>query len=176
MVGEIIHGELVMKPCPAVPHGLASSVLSGLLGGPFRLGTGGPGGWVFVGAAYLLFGEDVRATDLAGWRRERWVGIPRRGPIPVMPDWICEVLARSTESEDRTVRLPLYARAGVGHVWLVNPELALLENYRLEAPNWLLVSSHARPGRVRAEPFDAVELDLTPLWDEAGLEEAATEE
>jgi Uma2 family endonuclease len=176
MVGEIIHGELVMKPRPAMPHGVAATNLGGILSGPFRLGTGGPGGWVFVSEPYIRFGEDVRAPDLAGWRRERWVGIPRRGPIPVMPDWIGEVLSRSTEAEDRTVKMPLYARAQVGHVWLLNPEPAMLEVYRREGPSWLLVASHARPGRVRAEPFDAVELDLTPVWEDAGSEETAEQE
>ncbi|MBI5482655.1 MAG: Uma2 family endonuclease [Deltaproteobacteria bacterium] len=176
MIGEVIHGELVMKPRPAMPHASASSILGVLLGGPFRLGVGGPGGWVILDEPYIRFGEDVREPDLAGWRRERWVGIPRRGPIPVMPDWICEVLSCSTEAEDRTVKMPLYARAKVGHLWLLDPDPATLEVYRLEAQGWLLVSSHARPGPVRAEPFDAVELDLTPLWEDAGVPETPAEE
>jgi len=33
---------------------------------------------------------------------------------------------------------------------------------------WLLLASHEGAARVRAEPFDAVELDLTPLWGEGG--------
>jgi Uma2 family endonuclease len=176
MIGEVIHGELVMKPRPAMPHGLAATNLGGLLQGPFRLGAGGPGGWVFLAEPYIRFGEDVREPDLAGWRRERWVGIPRRGPIPVMPDWICEVLSRSTAADDRTVKMPLYAHAQVGHLWLLDPDPATLEVYRREAQGWLLLSSYARPGRVDAEPFDAVELDLTPLWEDAGLPDTPTDE
>jgi Uma2 family endonuclease len=176
MVGEIVHGELLMRPRPGMPHAVGSSTLGVLLGGPFRFGAGGPGGWIFLDEPYLRFGEDLRAPDLAGWRRERWVGIPRLGPIPVMPDWVCEVLSRSTEAEDRAVKMPLYARAGIRHLWLLNPDPATLEIYRLEPQGWLLVSSHARPGRVRVEPFDAVELDFTPIWEDAGLEEPPPEE
>ena len=44
-VGEIINEELVVMPRPASKHAMASSILGGLLSGPFGLGKGGPGGW-----------------------------------------------------------------------------------------------------------------------------------
>jgi len=38
--------------------------------------------------------------------------------------------------------------------------------YRLAAGHWTLLATHAGTEAVRAEPFDALELDLTLLWDE----------
>lgn len=37
------------------------------------------------------------------------------------PDWIAEVLSPSTCNHDRTVKLPVYERAGVPEVWLIHP-------------------------------------------------------
>jgi hypothetical protein len=49
----------------------------------------------------------------------------------------------------------------------VNPEARVLEVYRRSEDRWLLLATHASDALVRAEPFDAIELDLLPLWGEA---------
>jgi Uma2 family endonuclease len=83
---------------------------------------------------------------------------------------VCEVVSPSTERLDRAKKLPAYAREQVAHAWLLNPLARTLEVYRLAAGGWLLVATYEGAARVRAEPFDAVELDLAPLWgDEPGL-------
>lgn len=160
-IGEIVGGEIVVAPRPNEPHAHATSDLGVLLGGPFRLGIGGPGGWVFRDEPRIRFGEDIRVPDLAGWQAARWGTPPRKGPLTVTPDWICEVLSPSTAADDRTVKLPLYARAAVRHVWLIDPDARTLEVLRLEGSSWLLAATFGGDARVRAEPFDAVELDLS---------------
>jgi Uma2 family endonuclease len=162
-IGEIINGELVMSPRPANPHGHVTSDLGTLLGGPFRFGIGGPGGWIIVDEPRIRFGEDIRVPDLAGWRKERYDG-PVHGPITVVPDWICEVLSPATEREDRGAKMDLYRRAGVAHLWLIGWVARTLEIYRRTAGGWLHVTTFGGDVRVRAEPFDAVELDLSLLW------------
>jgi Uma2 family endonuclease len=162
-IGEIIAGEIVAAPRPANPHGSVTSDLAMLLGAPFRFGNGGPGGWVIVHEPRIRFGEDIRVPDLAGWHRDRYQG-PALGPLTVIPDWICEVLSLSTEAEDRGPKMDLYRRAGVGHVWLIGWQARTLEFYRHDAAGWLRVATFAGDARVRAEPFDAVELDLAQLW------------
>jgi hypothetical protein len=37
---------------------------------------------------------------------------------------------------------------------------------RLESGRWSILSTHAGQDVVRTEPFDALDLDLTLLWDE----------
>lgn len=82
------------------------------------------------------------------------------------PDWVCEILSPSTERLDRAGKLPAYARHGVTHAWLVNPAARTLEVLRAEAGRWVLVATYADDARVRAEPFDAIELDLLLTWGE----------
>jgi Uma2 family endonuclease len=165
-VGEIVEEELFASPRPAVGHTHAASVLGAELGRPFGLGRGGPGGWWIFDEPELHLGRDILVPDLAGWRRER---LPRP-PAPeepfmtLAPDWVCEVLSPSTARLDRARKLPRYHREGVGHVWLVEPLAHTLEVLRREPAGWLLMATFAGEEVVRAEPFDALPLELGLLW------------
>lgn len=163
-VAEIFDGELYATPRPAVPHTHTASVLGFELGGPFHRGRNGPGGWWIFVEPELHFGNDVLVPDLAGWRRERLPTLPTTPYFTQAPDWICEVLSPSTESLDRVKKLRIYAGAGVEHAWLVNPALQTLEVLTLASGRWTLVATHEGSVNVRAEPFDAIELELGALW------------
>ena len=49
-------------------------------------------------------------------------------------------------------------------MWLVSPVLQTVEVLRRHDLGWLLTATFAGDVVVRAEPFDAVELDLAGLW------------
>jgi Uma2 family endonuclease len=170
MVAEILEGELFALPRPGRPHTNAASNLLILLGGPFRFGIGGPGGWVILDEPELHLGPepDKVVPDLAGWRRERMpdaVGDEKTPPYyDTAPDWVCEVLSKRTERADRGKKLRIYAREGVEHVWLINPILQTLEVYRQEKGRWLLLGTYEGDEKVRAEPFEVVSLDLAMIW------------
>ena len=74
----------------------------------------------------------------------------------------------ATEQRDRTLKLATYGRAEVRHAWLVNPDQRLLEVLRLGPEGWVRIAAHRDDERVRAEPFDAVELELGLLWADVG--------
>jgi Uma2 family endonuclease len=163
-VAEILGGELYASPRPASPHARAAGKLAIKIGGPFEEGENGPGGWWFLPEPELHFGTDIVVPDIAGWRRERMPRIPNVAHFTLAPDWLCEVLSPSTQDIDRRKKLPIYAREGVSHVWLVDPLLQTLEVLRLESQRWSLVAGHEGDAIVRAEPFDAIELALRSLW------------
>lgn len=164
MLGQLIAAELIASPRPALSHVRAASVLGTDIGGPFDRGRGGPGGWWILDEPELHLGADVLVPDLAGWRRERTPTAPAGAFTEIVPDWVCEVTSPSTAGIDRVRKLPLYARAGVPHAWIVDPVGRSLEVFRLEAGGWKLVGSYGGDDRVRPEPFDAVELELSALW------------
>ncbi|CAN5886887.1 hypothetical protein BH11MYX4_BH11MYX4_53180 [soil metagenome] len=164
VVGEILRGVLHASPRPGVPHARAASTLGADLGGPFDRGRGGPGGWVILLEPELHFRDDVLVPDLAGWRRERMPELPSAAFITVAPDWVCEVLSRSTVAIDRAEKLPIYAREQVTHVWFVDPLAQTLEILRLEGDGYRLGAKLSGDAIVRAEPFDAIELELAAMW------------
>jgi len=165
LVAEIIDGELYTSPRPAPRHAAASSGLGGALHGPFDRGRGGPGGWWILDEPALHRGRDIVVPDIAGWRRERLPQLPEEAYFSIQPDWICEVVSPSTASLDRVKKLTIYARERVPHAWLVDPLGQTVEVLRLENARWTIVTTCAGSDVVRLEPFDAIELDLTLLWE-----------
>lgn len=165
-VAEIVDGELHVMPRPAAPANSVHSSLLFELGPPFSRGRGGPGGWIIIGEPELHLPDgDVLVPDLAGWRRERMSVVPDAAGISIAPDWVCEVLSPSTERLDRAQKVRIYARWGVAYAWLVHPRHRTVEVLRLhEDGTWLTLAVHRDDERVRAEPFDAIELDLANLW------------
>jgi len=165
-VAEIVDGDLYVSPRPGSRPTLAVSVLGFDLASRFDLGRRGQGGWWKLFGLELHFGEDVLVPDLAGWRRERMPELPDTAAFTLAPDWVCEVVSPGTERLDRAKKMPVYAREQVSHLWLVNPAARTLEVYRLAEGRWLLLGTHEGAAHVRAEPFEALELDLAPLWGE----------
>lgn len=90
--------------------------------------------------------------------------LPQVAFLTLAPDWIGEVLSPSTTALDRGKKLPLYARVNVAHVWLVDPIAKTLEVLRLDGLTYRLIATEAGDSPIRAEPFDAIELDLGALW------------
>jgi len=165
MVAEIIDGDLRLFPRPAKPHAVATTALGEELGPPFKRGRGGPGGWMILFEPELHLRSDVLVPDLAGWRSERMPEITDDEAFFTMaPDWVCEVLSASTAKIDRTQKLPIYARERLPHVWLVDPLLRTLEVLELDGATWKILAIHRDDERVRARPFDAIELELGVLW------------
>jgi Uma2 family endonuclease len=161
---HLVDGALHLMPRPTWRHQRVASSLGGDLEYPFGRGRGGPGGWLLLSEPELHLGEDVFVPDWVGWRRERLPELPSTSYIEVVPDWVCEILSPSTMRFDRVTKLPCYARAGVKHAWLIDPEAHTLEVFRLESGRWVLIASHSEAERVRAEPFDAIENALAELW------------
>jgi Uma2 family endonuclease len=166
-VGEIIDGDLHVSPRPRSRHALATTALLARLGPAFHSPGSGDGGWWILVEPELHFGQDVSVPDFGGWRRERMPEFPDVAFFTLAPDWVCEILSPSTAPVDRGHKLRIYGREGVAHVWLLDPEARTLEVMRRLDQQWLLVGVHEGRSKVRAEPFDAVELDLAPLWGEA---------
>jgi Uma2 family endonuclease len=164
LVGELIDGELFASPRPASPHAHAAQTLTVDLGGPFSRSPGGPGGWWFLSEPELHFGKNVVVPDIAAWRRERMPTVPNVAAFELAPDWVCEVISPSTGRIDRGKKTRVYARAKVAHMWIIDPLQRTFENYRLENGRWSLLDTYEGEGRVRAEPFDAIELDMAGWW------------
>jgi len=112
----------------------------------------------------ILLGEDLPVPDFAGWRRERFPGLPKENWISIAPDWVCEVLTPSTARIDRAPKMPIYARHSIPHLWLIDPIAETLELFRLESGRWVLLTVFVEDDRERAEPFQEIEIELGNLW------------
>jgi Uma2 family endonuclease len=166
-VAEIIDGEIIVSPRPASPHAFAASVMGSDLIGSFHRPPGdarGPGGGWLLMEPELHFWDDVLVPDQAGWRRSRMPSVPNVAAFTLAPDWVCEVVSPNTERIDRRRKMRIYAREGVGHLWLVDPLRRCIEVHRLADAAWVTAMVHAGDAPARLEPFDAIELEVARWW------------
>jgi Uma2 family endonuclease len=166
-VAELIDGDLIVSPRPASPHARAATALASGLHGAFDDPPGGaakPGGWWILAEPELHFDGNVLVPDVAGWRRERMPKLLNVTAFTIAPDWVCEVVSPATGALDRGRKMTIYVRAGVQHLWIVDPIIRTLEVYRREGERWIVASTHGGADPVAAEPFDAVTLDPARWW------------
>jgi Uma2 family endonuclease len=165
VTGEILNGQLYAHPRPHGRHILAASSITSQFFGPYHGGRGGPGGWWILTEPEIHFELDraVCVPDIAGWRREHMPSIPDGHKFEIAPDWICEILSPSTESIDREVKMPLYAKYGVAFLWLVHPIKMTLEAYALRNKQWHLQAVIKADDPVCLLPFDSTSFKLRDL-------------
>ena len=158
---ESFDGELVEKETSA-EHGVAQSRIGRLLG-PFDRRPGGrqPGGWWFATEVLIDLGpKQVFRPDVVGWRRERMPERPAGIIVTVRPDWICEIISPSNASNDTVKKKRAYHQHQVPHYWLLDPVRETLSVLRWSADGYIDVLSAMRGERVKAEPFDAIEISV----------------
>jgi Uma2 family endonuclease len=164
---EIIDGVLVEKEAASGRHGGAQVRIAQRLG-PYDRRPGGrsPGGWWFATEVEIQFADtQVFRPDIAGWRRERMTALPSEVPIAIRPDWICEILSTNKRNDLIKKKRAVHLHQ-VGHYWLVDPVDETLAVQRWHPDGYVEVLIADRDERVRAEPFEAIELRVATLFGE----------
>ncbi len=176
---ELINGRIVYHTMPGPRHGATQLGIGSVLA-PYKRRTGGPdqpGGWWLSQEVDMHLGDIGCRPDLLGWQRDKHPRLPAsdaRGLVTEVPEWICEVLSHSTAGVDMGAKRSAYHRAGVSWYWLADPMYRTLTVLRRTEPDYLIVLVANVGERVRAEPFDAVEIDVGAVFD-FGDEPAADE-
>lgn len=164
---EVVGGELIQRAAPTSEHGVTQLALGGTIFSSFGRPAGGrlPGGWWFATEVEIEFEtHEVYRPDVVGWRRERSPQKPTGTPNRLRPDWVCEILSASNAKNDEITKFETYRRCGVPHYWIADPILLTLRVFRW-TPEGYLVALNAQAGdRVRAEPFEAIELEVGVLF------------
>ncbi len=163
ITGQIlVAGVLSTMPRPGAPHEHTHAYCERALDRVDRR-FGGHDWWIRQEFEVRFPGDRLAVPDLAGWRADRHPELPDDNPLRIVPDWCAEVLSPSTASDDRTLKLPLYASTGVGHVWLIEPALRTIEVYESVDERPTLVATARDADVVRLPPFE-VELSLAAWW------------
>jgi Uma2 family endonuclease len=163
ITGQIlIPGVLTTMSRPGAAHDHTLARCSRALD-PFDQRLDGHGWWIRQEFEVRFPGDRLAVPDLAGWRADLYPELPDDNPLRIIPTWCAEVLSPSTASDDRTLKLPLYASTGVTHIWLVDPTLRTIEVYEASDARPTLVATARDGDVVRLPPFD-VELSLATWW------------
>jgi Uma2 family endonuclease len=79
------------------------------------------------------------------------------------PDWLAEVVSPSTARHDQFVKVPVYERAGVREVWLIDAVDRRVSIYRLEAGHYGRPTILDLKGKTPLTAVSGVTVDWDPL-------------
>lgn len=158
---EILEGHLVSEPSPRTAHQRFAGKLFVVLY-PYvasnRLGE------VFIAPLDVILDDrSVVVPDLAFVSSDRMGLVTERG-IEGAPDLIVEVLSPGTARRDRVAKLRLYARHGVRHYWLADPEARIVEAFELVDASYRVSASLAGDETFEPALFPGLALSLADLW------------
>lgn len=165
LVGEILGGQLNTHPRPAPRRARAYSALGYSLGARSTAESPAPA----AGGSSTSRRSIWAATSSSPTSPAGVASACRRCPIrpgsTSLPIGSARSSRRPQPAPIAPSRLPIYAREGVPHLWLVDPDSRTLEVYRLQDDgHWLLLATLKDDDPVSQPPFDAITFPLATLW------------
>ena len=101
--------------------------------------------------------------DLVFVSRERLGIVTSRG-VEGAPDLVVEILSPGTASRDRVEKAHIYARHGVRHYWLADPDARALEVYELTGGQYRETARLAAGATFTTTLFPGLAISLSSLW------------
>jgi Uma2 family endonuclease len=158
---EILDGELEVTPSPTTVHQRVSRKLLRILD---EYVTDNALGEIFDAPTdVILANTTIVVPDLLFVAASR-SNIVKRRAIEGPPDLIVEILSESTARRDRTRKASLYARLGVAHYWLVEPDDRFVETYAIGKKRYRRMGRVAGDATLCSEPFPDLAIDLSKIW------------
>ena len=158
---ELHEGEVSVTPAPSPTHQEVLGSLFALLSQHVK--SRGLGKVFPSPIDCMLSDTTVVQPDIVYVTSGSLAAISRRG-IEGPPTLVVEVLSPSTVQIDRGVKSQLYARHGVPHYWIVDPEARSIEAYRLAEGAYELSARWEETHPVALAPFSDLALDPASLW------------
>ena len=159
---EILDGDLVMTPTPPTRHQVVVANLATALYGYVK--ERGLGRVLLAPTDLILDEHSVVQPDILFIRAARRAIIKRHAVVGA-PDLVVEVMSAATVERDRAAKPKLYARSGVEHYWIVDPDKNTLEAFLRDDGTYANAGKHAGDVVVRLAPFVGCALDLADVWD-----------
>lgn len=163
---ELIDGEHVVSPSPAIPHQVILWNLAGLLAPYLRahpIGTAltGP-----VDVKLSMF--TVVVPDLVFFTADRFTRVVNQKHATAAPDLVVEILSPGTRRRDKGRKRAIYDREGVREYWIVDPDAQSVTALRRPRPNAGLTdvtTAAASAGDVLTSPlFPGLRIRLRDLF------------
>jgi Uma2 family endonuclease len=81
------------------------------------------------------------------------------------PDFVCEVLSKSTEARDRGIKFKDYAAHGVREYWLADPRTQVLEQYVSDGKGGYKLNLKSKSGEVESTVIKGFRIPIRALFD-----------
>jgi len=158
---EILGGELSVTPAPSTKHQKISGRLYLILA---QYVVAKQLGEVYAAPTDLILAPTtVVQPDLI------FIGNDRRGivterAIEGPATLVVEILSATTRRTDRQTKAQLYAKHGVLHYWLIDPDLQSVEAYELAGGQYNLAAQAQNAEAFTPSLFPGLSIALADLW------------
>jgi Uma2 family endonuclease len=157
---ELVNGEIAVSPSPTPEHSRIVTQLSILLGNFVNENDFGE----LLTDVDTVFGEyDVRRPDLLFFEKARRSLLTAKR-LTGKPDLAIEVVSESSITIDKSDKFKQYAKGGVKHYWIIDPEEKTFKAYTLKSGKYALTTKGSNEDTVHAHPFDDLPIPLKKLW------------
>ncbi|HEV8377219.1 MAG TPA: Uma2 family endonuclease [Tepidisphaeraceae bacterium] len=157
---ELVNGEVAVSPSPEPQHSYVERLLSHFLIGYIRSHKSGR----LYGDVDTIFGRhDVRRPDLLFFSKGR-VHLIGKKAMQGPPDLCVEIISPSSGDIDREDKFKQYAKGGVAHYWIIDPDERTAEAYTLSRGKYRLAARGKGNEIVKFPPFADLEIPLAELW------------
>lgn len=162
MKAEFINGKMIVHSPVIKKHNVATGLFYRCLSiynGKKSLG--------FVGFEKIL----IRLTrndfepDICFFKNEKAKDFSDDQMFFPAPDFVVEILSKSTEKNDRGVKFVDYAIHGVGEYWIIDPEKEFVEQYVLKDEEYELIKK-TNDGKIKSSQIQGFEIPVRAIFDE----------
>ena len=160
---EIIEGELYMTPAPTTKHQKITRNLFRIL--DQYVSQQHSGEVLFSPIDVVLAPLNVVQPDIVYISKENLSIITEKN-IQGAPDLVIEILSPGTIQKDRITKMKVYAKHGIKHLWLIDPDNQTLEAFELDRRKTYRVIN-ALAGKEDFTPplFKGLTIRLKEVWD-----------
>ena len=162
MKAEFINGEIIVHSPVMKRHNQANGLLFQLLKTySFKHKLG------FVGIEKIMstFTRNDYEPDLVFFKKERADNFKEDQTLFPVPDFIVEVLSKSTSKNDRGTKFDDYETHQVKEYWIIDPKNEVIEQYVLEDNRYELVLKSSN-GSIKSSVIEGFEIPIRAVFDE----------
>jgi Uma2 family endonuclease len=157
---QLINGELIMSPSPALEHQRTSKRLFHMF---YTLIEIPKKGEVFYSPVDVYLDEEnVFQPDIVVILEGSRAKMTKRG-VEGAPDVVVEILSPSTGYYDLTIKKEVYERSGVKEYWVLDSQRRTFEIYKNTQEGFKLTSQAREKGKVFSEIL-GIEIDLQEVF------------
>jgi Uma2 family endonuclease len=157
---EILDGALHVTPAPTPRHQWVSWGLERQLADYFH--KRGLGKMFHAPIDVILTDGDIVQPDIVVCERTQ---VSARG-IEGIPLIVLEILSPSTRKHDLELKAQRYAKLGVPHYWIVDPEAKRVDCHRLEENRYPRIAGAEGQSSFVHPDWRGLVIDLVELWDD----------
>lgn len=157
---EIVGGELIVSPAPALIHQRCSYLLTRLIGD--YVDSRQLGHVYFAPVDVRLSPHNVVEPDVLFIRKDRLATYLNLAAVLGPPDLVVEIISPSSQKTDPGRKYDLYAASGIPEYWIVDPMTQRFQMFLLRGDHYEVQAEV--DGRLASEILPGLVVDLAALF------------